>query len=60
VPLRRRPEPGSVRLWVYGRAGKGCLECGAAIETFLQGEMARRTWWCRGCQDVSPGGPAGL
>jgi endonuclease VIII len=50
VPLRRRPEPGSVRLWVYGRAGKACLECGTAIETFLQGEMARRTWWCRGCQ----------
>jgi endonuclease VIII len=49
-----------VRLWVYGRAGKACLECGTAIETFLQGEMARRTWWCRGCQDVSPGGPAGL
>jgi endonuclease VIII len=60
VPLRRRPEPGSVRLWVYGRAGKGCMECGGVIERFLQGEMGRSTYWCRGCQgDVSPGGSAG-
>jgi formamidopyrimidine-DNA glycosylase len=45
VPLRRRPEPGSVRLWVYGRAGKGCMECGGVIERFLQGEMGRSTYW---------------
>jgi endonuclease VIII len=50
VPLRRRPEPGSQRLWVYGRAGKPCLECGTVIERFLQGDMARSTYWCPRCQ----------
>jgi endonuclease VIII len=50
VPLRRRPEPGSQRLWAYGRAGKPCLECGAPIERFLQGDMGRSTYWCPVCQ----------
>jgi endonuclease VIII len=54
VPLRRRPEAGSQRLWVYGRAGKPCLECGTAIQRFLQGDMARSTYWCRVCQDALP------
>jgi endonuclease VIII len=50
VPLRRRPQPSSQRLWVYGRAGKPCLDCGTRIERFLQGDMARSTYWCPGCQ----------
>ncbi|CAN5775606.1 Fpg/Nei family DNA glycosylase [soil metagenome] len=50
VPLRRRPSPSSQRLWVYGRAGKPCLECGTAIQRFLQGDMARSTYWCPQCQ----------
>jgi endonuclease-8 len=53
VPLERRPEPGSQRLWVYGRAGKPCLDCGTAIERFLQGDMARSTYWCPACQGVA-------
>jgi endonuclease VIII len=50
VPLRRRPRPSSERLWVYGRVGKPCLECGAPIQRFLQGDMARSTYFCPGCQ----------
>lgn len=50
VPLRRRPEPGSERLWVYGRQREPCLECGTAIERFLQGDMARSTYYCPSCQ----------
>lgn len=50
VPLRRRPTPSSQRLWVYGRAGKPCLDCGAGIERFLQGDMGRSTYFCPGCQ----------
>jgi endonuclease VIII len=50
VPLQRRPRAGSQRLWVYGRAGKPCLDCGTAVERFLQGDMARSTYWCPRCQ----------
>ncbi len=50
VPLRRRPTPSSQRLWVYGRAGEPCLDCGGAVERFLQGDMARSTYFCPTCQ----------
>src|SRR5690606_16482115 len=50
VPLNRRPRPASERLWVYGRAGKPCHECGTHIERFLQGDMARSTYFCPRCQ----------
>jgi endonuclease VIII len=50
VPLRRRPTPSSQRLWVYLRHGKPCLDCGERIERFLQGDMARSTYFCPGCQ----------
>jgi endonuclease-8 len=50
VPLRRRPQPGSRRLFVYGRAGKPCIECDTPIERFLQGDMARSTYFCPSCQ----------
>ena len=56
VPLRRRPTPSSRRLWVYGRAGDPCLDCGTPIERFLQGDMGRSTWFCPACQPaVEPG-----
>lgn len=54
VPIRRRPQPSSHRLWVYGRGGKPCLDCGTPIERFLQGEMARSTYWCPSCQSARP------
>ncbi|MBN1630957.1 MAG: Fpg/Nei family DNA glycosylase [Thermoleophilia bacterium] len=50
VPLPRRGQPSSERLWVYGRAGKPCLECGTPIERFGQGDMARTTYFCPRCQ----------
>lgn len=50
VPLRRRPTPSSQRLWVYGRKGKPCLDCGTTIERFMQGDMNRSTYICPACQ----------
>ena len=50
VPLRRRPRPSSTRLWVYGRHGRPCLDCGTAGERFMQGDMNRSTWFCPRCQ----------
>ena len=38
------------RLWVYGRQGQECRRCGALVERRLQGEQARPTYWCPGCQ----------
>jgi len=50
VPIRRRPTPSARRLWVYGRAGRPCLDCGTPIVRFLQGEIGRSTYFCPGCQ----------
>ena len=52
VPLRRRDQPSSHRFWVYMRAGKPCLDCGTRIERFLQGDMARSTYFCPKCQMI--------
>ena len=52
VPLRRRATPSARRFFVYRRAGKRCVECGTAIERFLQGEMGRSTYFCPLCQDT--------
>jgi endonuclease VIII len=37
-------------LWVYGRGGKRCRRCGAAIEARKTGVDARLTYWCPRCQ----------
>ena len=37
-------------LWVYGRAGQPCRKCGERIESRLQGENARVSFWCPECQ----------
>ncbi|MCG8468852.1 MAG: hypothetical protein MJB57_11725 [Gemmatimonadetes bacterium] len=64
VPTRRRPTPTSPRLWVYGRAGDPCLDCGTGIESFRQGDRARITYLCPACQpaasEVAPDGRAPL
>jgi endonuclease-8 len=39
-------------LWVYGRRGKPCRHCGAAIESRKQGLDARTTFWCPTCQPL--------
>ncbi len=38
------------RLWVYGRQGQECRRCGATVTMRKQGEQARSTYWCPGCQ----------
>jgi endonuclease-8 len=35
---------------VYGNTGRPCPRCGATIRSRLQGETARRTYWCPRCQ----------
>ena len=37
-------------LWVYGRAGKPCRECGTPIEMKKMGVEARSIYWCPLCQ----------
>ncbi|WP_069817539.1 DNA-formamidopyrimidine glycosylase family protein [Streptomyces sp. TP-A0874] len=54
------PHPGQ-RLWVYGRNGRPCLRCGAAVRrSGGQGPVGeeRVTYWCPGCQR-GPGPPVG-
>jgi endonuclease-8 len=43
-------------LYVYGRAHRPCLRCGATVREAEQGDgtRARPTYWCAGCQE----GPA--
>jgi len=43
-----------VRLWVYGRAGKPCRQCGAPIASRKTGLDARITYWCPRCQPETP------
>lgn len=38
------------RLWVYRRQGQECRRCGAPVMMRKQGEQARSTYWCPGCQ----------
>jgi endonuclease-8 len=35
---------------VYRRAGQPCPRCGARIRSRAQGDTARTTYWCPGCQ----------
>lgn len=44
---RMNPE---ARLWVYGRGGRPCRECGTPIEYRKGGLDARGTYWCPRCQ----------
>ena len=44
------------RLWVYGRQGQECRRCGALVQMRKQGEQARSTYWCPGCQPWVAGG----
>jgi endonuclease-8 len=45
----RSLDPNST-LWVYGRGGKPCRRCGAAIQSRKTGMDARLTYWCPRCQ----------
>ena len=44
--IRKRGE----RNWVYGRTGARCFRCGTTITSKRQGDQARMTYWCPGCQ----------
>jgi endonuclease-8 len=46
----RRSNP-SEQLWVYGRGGKPCRQCGTLILSKKTGIDARLTYWCPRCQD---------
>lgn len=37
-------------LAVYGRRDEPCWRCGEAVQRIVQGEHARSTYWCPGCQ----------
>jgi endonuclease-8 len=43
-------ESGRARMRVYRRAGMPCPRCGAGIRARKQGDDARTTYWCAGCQ----------
>jgi endonuclease-8 len=46
-------------VWVYGRRGKECFECGSDIDMIRQGALARSTYFCPSCQPV-PAAPKPL
>ena len=35
---------------IYRRAGQPCPRCGTTIQSRAQGDEARTTYWCPGCQ----------
>lgn len=46
-----RPRHGRApRHWVYGRAGRPCLQCATRILMAAQGDQGRVTYWCPRCQ----------
>lgn len=53
-PRTTTSEPGSGRLAVYGKAGRGCARCGEVIRVARHGFHARLTYWCPGCQGSGP------
>jgi endonuclease VIII len=40
----------NAKLWVYGRGGKPCRNCGTIIQATKTGLDARLTYWCPQCQ----------
>ncbi len=49
-PRRTRSALDGQRLWVYGRSGKPCFQCGQRIQLRRQGDLGRTTYWCPQCQ----------
>ena len=47
-------DPGA-SLWVYGRDGEPCRQCGERIRRRIQGPDARVTFWCSRCQPMPDG-----
>jgi endonuclease-8 len=40
----------NAKLWVYGRGGRPCRQCGTIIQAKKTGLNARLTYWCPRCQ----------
>jgi endonuclease-8 len=51
-PRQTRLSSDGERLWVYGRNGKPCFQCGTQIRIRRQGDLGRSTYWCPSCQGV--------
>ncbi len=51
-PRQTRLSSDGQRLWVYGRRGEPCFECGTRIKMRRQGDLGRSTYWCPSCQQV--------
>jgi len=49
----------TAKLWVYGRRGKPCRNCGAPIQARKTGVDARLTYWCGNCQRAGIAGRGG-
>ena len=49
--ITREARDGAGDLWVYSRAGRPCLRCGAQIRQATLGRTRRITRWCPTCQD---------
>jgi endonuclease-8 len=43
------------RLWVYSRGGQPCRKCATPIASRKDGDDARVTYWCPGCQTMRSG-----
>ena len=56
-PRQTRLSSDGQHLWVYGRSGQPCFECGATIEMRRQGDLGRSTYWCPSCQNGRSMGP---
>ncbi len=48
------------QLWVYGRGGQRCLQCGSPIQSAKTGPDARLTYWCPACQPEEASRGVGL
>jgi endonuclease-8 len=44
-------------LWVYGRRGEPCYECGGVVTLRRQGDAGRTTYWCAACQPATSYAP---
>jgi endonuclease-8 len=40
-------------VWVYGRSGRPCFECGTTLAMRRQGTLGRSTYYCAKCQGVT-------
>lgn len=52
-PRAFAPDAPRRRVFVYGRNGKPCIHCGAAIVVEMQGLESRSAYWCPRCQPLN-------